>query len=83
MGKIMNKTEIQEQLRVAEGRLLLYLKAERAILSGQSYEVEGLKLTRANLKDVQNMIATLEKKISALNTQLKGRARFRLITPGW
>ena len=80
----MNKTEIKEQLHVAEHRLLLYLDAEREILLGkQSYEVEGMKLTRANLKDVQNMIAALEKKISALNTQLKGRARFRLITPGW
>ena len=79
----MNKKEIREQLHVAEHRLYLYLKAERAILKGQSYEAEGLKLTRANLKDVQNTIASLEKKISALNTQLKGRSRFRLITPGW
>ncbi len=77
------KTTVKEQLRIAEARLARYYKAEDAILSGQSYEVEGLKLTRANLKDVQNMIASLEKKISALNTQLKGRARFRLITPGW
>ena len=74
---------IKEQLHVAEGRLYLYLQAEQAILSGQSYEVEGMKLTRANLKDVQNMIASLKKEISALNTQLKGRARFRVITLGW
>ena len=83
MGEIMNKKEIKEQLHVAEGRLYQYLKAEQAILSGQSYEAEGLKLTRANLKDVQNTITSLQKKISALNAQLKGRARFRVITPGW
>ncbi|MBR1658144.1 MAG: hypothetical protein IJ697_06735 [Synergistaceae bacterium] len=79
----MNSNEVKERIYIAEGRLYLYYKAEKAILSGQSYEVEGLKLTRANLKDVQSMITELEKKISALNTQLKGRARFRLITPGW
>ena len=82
-GTAMNSNEVKERIYVAEGRLSLYYKAEKAILSGQSYEVEGLKLTRANLKDVQSMITELEKKISALNTQLKGRARFRLITPGW
>ena len=79
----MNKKEIKEQLHVAEGRLYLYRKAEEAILSAQSYEAEGLKLTRANLEDVQNTIASLQKEISALNAQLRGRARFRLITPGW
>ena len=79
----MKKAEIREQLYVAEHRLSLYFKAEEAILAGQSYEIGDMKLTRANLKDVQNMIASLEKKISVLNEQLKGRARFRAITPGW
>ena len=82
-GKHMKKTEIREQLYVAEHRLSLYFKAEEAILAGQSYEMGDMKLTRANLKDVQNMIASLEKKISVLNERLKGRARFRAITPGW
>ena len=79
----MNKNELRNQIYIAECRLELYYKAEMAILAGQSYEVEGLKLTRANLKDVQNMITSLEKKISALNAQLRGRARFRVVTPGW
>ena len=77
------KTTVKEQLRIAEARLARYYKAEDAILSGQSYEVEGLKLTRANLKDVQNMIASLEKTISALNAKLKGKAKFRIVRPGW
>ena len=76
-------TTIKEQIHIAESRLALYYKAEKAILSGQSYEIEGLKLTRANLKDVQSMIASLENKISALNAQLRGRAKFRAIRPGW
>lgn len=74
---------ISEQLQIAEARLTLYYKAEKAILSGQSYEVEGLKLTRANLKDVQNMITSLKKEISALTAKLRGRARFRVVRPGW
>ena len=76
-------TTIKEQIHIAESRLALYYKAEKAILSGQSYEIEGLKLTRANLKDVQSMINTLENKISALNAKLRGRARFRIVRPGW
>ncbi len=76
-------TTIKEQIQIAESRLTLYYKAEKAILSGQSYEVEGLKLTRANLKDVQNMIAALENKISALKSKQRGRAKYRIVRPGW
>ncbi|MBQ7168565.1 MAG: hypothetical protein IJR63_01515 [Synergistaceae bacterium] len=83
MGKNMTTTTIKEQIHIAESRLTLYYKAEKAILSGQSYEIEGLKLTRANLKDVQSMISALESKISALKAQLKGCARFRVVRPGW
>ena len=79
----MGKTQINELLKIKKSRLILYYKAEKAILSGQSYEIEGLKLTRANLKDVQNMIASLEKDISALNAKVNGRKKFRVITPGW
>ena len=74
---------IKDELNIAEARLLLYYKAEKAILAGQSYEAEGLKLTRANLKDVQTMIASLEGKISALKAKLKGRSHFRIVRPGW
>ena len=77
------QTTIKEQIQIAEARLLLYYKAEKAILAGQSFEAESLKLTRANLKDVQNMIASLEKKISALKARLNGQAKFRVVRPGW
>lgn len=79
----MTDTKIREQIQIAESRLILYYKAEKAILSGQSYEVEGLKLTRANLKDVQSMIKALEEKISALKGKLRGRSKFRIVRPGW
>ncbi|MBQ7544913.1 MAG: hypothetical protein IJT02_08220 [Synergistaceae bacterium] len=77
------QTTIKEQLHIAESRLALYLKAEDAILHSQSYEMEGLKLTRANLKDVQNAIAALKNEISALKAKLRGRSRFRVVRPGW
>ena len=77
------KQELQAQIVIAEKRLDLYRDAEEAILHGQSYEMENLKLTRANLKDVQSMIASLEAKISALKAQLRGRSRFRVVRPGW
>ena len=83
MGKKQMQTNIREEIKIAESRLVLYYKAEKAILSGQSYEVEGLKLTRANLKDVQNMIAALENKISALKAKMRGRSKFRIVRPGW
>ena len=74
---------IKDELKIAEARLVLYYKAEKAILAGQSYEAEGLKLTRANLKDVQSMISSLEAKISALKAKLRGRSSFRIVRPGW
>ena len=83
VSNLMIKTELTEQIQIVQARLTLYYKAEKAILSGQSYEVEGLKLTRANLKDVQNMIAALENKISALKSKQRGRAKYRIVRQGW
>ena len=77
------KTTIKKRIHVAESRLALYLEAEKAILSGQSYEIEGLKLTRANLSDVQAMIAKLQTELAALEARLNNRARFRIMRPGW
>ncbi|MBQ9528272.1 MAG: hypothetical protein IJR68_11725 [Fretibacterium sp.] len=72
-----------EKLAVSKARLALYYKAEKAILNGQSYEIEGLKLTRADLGKVQDMIATLENKVERLSA--KPRPRRRVIVPvdGW
>ena len=68
------------KLEIKKARLKLYLAAEKAILSGQSYEIEGLKLTRANLKDVQTMIGQLETAVEKLSG--KQRARMKFIVPG-
>jgi hypothetical protein len=69
-----------EKLEIKKARLKLYLTAEKAILSGQSYEIEGLKLTRANLKDVQTMIANLEAAVEKLSGNR--RARLKYVVPG-
>ena len=71
----------KDKLEILNARLLLYYKAEKAILAGQSYEAEGLKLTRADLKTVQTMIAKLENEIARYSPPL--RKRYRIVRPGW
>lgn len=47
-----------------QARLDLYYAAEEAILRNQAYRMpDGRELTRTSLKQVQDMIATLENKI--------------------
>ena len=77
------RIEIKEKLEIAEKRLLLYLQAEQAILSGQSYEIGDRKLTRANLKDVVSTINSLKKEIAILETKLNGRTRVKIVRPSW
>lgn len=67
-----------EQLARLQVRLTQYYSAEERILSNQSYEMpDGRKLTRANLKDVQAMIANLEKRIDAGQDVPVARGRAR------
>ncbi len=72
-----------EKLAVVKARLTLYYKAEKAILSGQSYEIEGLKLTRADLGKVQDMIADLENKVERLSAKPRPRRRVLVPIDGW
>ena len=76
-------TARKEQLAIAKARLTLYYKAEKAILSGQSYEIEGLKLTRADLGKVQDMIADLENKVDRLSAKPRTRRRVLVPVDGW
>ena len=69
MGRRRGAVADNEKLAVAKARLTLYYKAEKAILSGQSYEIEGLRLTRADLGKVQDMIADLENKVDCLSAK--------------
>ena len=53
----------QELLRQ---RLALYLKAERDILSGQTVEVEGMRITRADIDIVRRQINNLQNELSEI-----------------
>ena len=66
-----------------QARLRRYREAENAILSSQSYSVEGLSLTRADLEKVQVMIAELEKEEMRLLRIIthNPRSRLRYIIP--
>lgn len=59
----------------------MYLAAEKAVLSSQSYEIEGLRLTRANLADIQRMIRRLEGEIAAEERRALGVGRARRVVP--
>lgn len=52
-------------MSVASDRLARYLAAETAILQGQSVEMNGRRLTRADLSSVQTMINDLQKQVIA------------------
>ena len=71
------------KLELKKARLRLYYSAEKAILSGQAYEIEGLKLTRANLKDVQTQISRLENEVARLSGKGRGRLKFIVPKDGW
>lgn len=57
-------------------RLAAYLKCERAILLGhQSYSVEGMTFTRADLGRVQAVIDTLRNRVIAAGSHSVGGIR--------
>jgi hypothetical protein len=66
----------------AQTQLDAYLAAETAVLSGQSYEIAGRKLTRANLEQIQAGIATWNQRVIALSGRAAGRGRARTVVVG-
>ncbi len=64
----------------AESRLTEYLSAESAVLSGQSYSVQGRALTRANLREIREGIAYWDAKVQKLDS---GGLRVRGLTPSY
>ena len=54
----MSKSNIK--LKMTKERLQKYYDCEEKILQGQSYTIGSRSLTRANLAEVQGMIAKLE-----------------------
>lgn len=59
-------------------RLDMYYEAEEAILGGaQSYKMGTRELTRAQLSNIKDMIAYLEKEIAAEQSKQSGKGRNR------
>lgn len=64
-------------LATAQAQLDAYLTAERKILAGQQVEIDGVRLTRANLLAVQSGIRLWSEKVSRLSSSAGGRGRVR------
>ena len=79
---MVRRTMTQKELLTQ--RLLLYLKAERDITNnGQTVEIEGMRITRANIDAVRAEIRNLKGEIAALEAKerAKGRSRIRAVVP--
>ena len=68
-------------LAQAEAQLALYLAAEASVLGGQSYEIAGRRLTRANLAEINAGILVWNDRVVTLAAALQGRSRSRTIVP--
>ncbi len=66
----------------AQAQLTLYLTAETQVLTGQSYEIAGRKLTRANLGEIQAGITAWDGRVKQLSARATGRTRARTIVVG-
>lgn len=69
-------------LAQAESQLAAYLDAEAAVLTGQSYEIAGRKLTRADLDSIHNGIEIWNARVITLSNQAQGRSRARTVVVG-
>lgn len=67
----------------AQAQLDAYLAAETAVLSGQSYEIAGRKLSRADLASIQAGITTWNARVVTLGSQARGRSRSRTVVVGF
>lgn len=69
-------------LAQAQEQLDAYLAAERAVLTNQSYEIAGRKLTRADLSSIQAGIKTWNARVVDLSGTARARSRRRTIVAG-
>ena len=66
-------------LAQAEAQLAAYLAAETAVLGGQSYEIAGRKLVRADLAEIRNGVEIWNSRVVTLSSSAGGRTRARVI----
>lgn len=81
MRGIMPRMASGITLTQAQTQLDAYLAAETRVLSGQSYEIAGRRLNRANLGEIQAGIKLWNDRVQALTNSSQGRSRARTISP--
>lgn len=69
-------------LEQAQAQLASYLTAETKVLAGQSYEIAGRKLTRADLESIQAGIKIWDQRAKDISARATGRGRSRTIIVG-
>lgn len=67
----------------AQAKLDQYLAAEEAVLTGQSYEINGRKLSRANLETIQAGVDLWNGRVKELTASAAGRSRRIVPTIGF
>ena len=60
---------LQERIKEAQEMRTAYIKAELAVLKGQSYNIGGQSLTRANLSEITKARKEWEKRLSFLRKE--------------
>ena len=70
-------------LAQAEAQLAKYLDAETKVLSGQAVEVDGRRMTRADLAAIQAGITTWDARCKTLGASAGGRGRAVSVAPKW
>ena len=64
---------------ITQRRLELYLQAESDItLHGQTVEIEGMRITRADLDVIRKMTANIRKELERIEADEIGRRRPRI-----
>ena len=63
---------------IAKQHLEMWLKAEEAVSTGQSYQIEQMTLTRASLKQIRENIQFWASKVAEAEAEEKSRGRNRI-----
>lgn len=63
-------------MTTAAEMLALYQEAEKKVLQGQEVLMNGRKLTRANLTEIQSGIKIYQRKANAEQQTARGQSRF-------
>lgn len=70
-------------LAQAQTQLDAWLAADAAVATGQSYEIAGRKLSRANAGEITAKIEYWNSKVVQLSNTGAGRSRARTMVPGF